>query len=352
MSNVPSSTVETALSAVRKHARVVIHFHPDRPALGSVDQPRTVSSALLSSGVYQSQFETGISNGSVSAWAGGARDEWERALFGGAYHGETASQAPTPMPLSLLITSTAPDERKPVKGPHLRPKYGALDLMRCADGPAPRFGSCFFVLRPEVTARTTFTFGGSQDLPKVVGTADEMTSIVNSVFEEAFLRDSALGVSPLRPAALMKRVLDLETTVTRDAVLSRNLDHLVEAQVHGDVLLARDIEELVVDPSFKGSETGTDLENMSVRYGFPIRWHPGYRLRIEDVPLDFRGPTMPSLAARVTKGGYVDAEAIGSGVQDLVKNPDTWKDRGSYPEVLQELKLLWHVLVRYGLPIE
>ncbi|MDC2943638.1 DUF3626 domain-containing protein, partial [Bacillus thuringiensis] len=27
-----------------------------------------------------------------------------------------------------------------------------------------------------------------------------------------------------------------------------------------------------------------------------------------------------------------------------------WSNRGTYEEVLQELKLLWHVLVRFGEP--
>jgi hypothetical protein len=64
--------------------------------------------------------------------------------------------------------------------------------------------------------------------------------------------------------------------------------------------------------------------------------------------MDFRGSTMPSLAARVAKDGIVDAEAIGRGVGDLSRDPGAWKDRGTYAEVLQEFKLLWHVLVRFG----
>jgi hypothetical protein len=35
--------------------------------------------------------------------------------------------------------------------------------MHYPDGPAPRFGSCFFLLRPNVAKRSTFTFGGSHE---------------------------------------------------------------------------------------------------------------------------------------------------------------------------------------------
>jgi hypothetical protein len=87
---------------------------------------------------------------------------------------------------------------------------------------------------------------------------------------------------------------------------------------------------------------------MSTKYNFPLRWHQGFRMRVADVPTDFRGPTMPSLAARVARDGIVDAEATGRGAKELSKDIELWKDRGTYAEVLQELKLLWHVLVRFG----
>ncbi|MBH5318313.1 DUF3626 domain-containing protein [Paenibacillus sp. GSMTC-2017] len=38
--------------------------------------------------------------------------------------------------------------------------------------------------------------------------------------------------------------------------------------------------------------------------------------------------------------------------QPIANGPSIWSDRGTYNEVLQQLKLLWHVLVRYGKPME
>ena len=60
---------------------------------------------------------------------------------------------------------------------------------------------------------------------------------------------------------------------------------------------------------------------------------------------------MPSLAERVARNGTVDAAAIGVTARKLAESPEQWSDRGTYPEVLQELKLLWHVLVRTGSPV-
>jgi hypothetical protein len=320
MCNLPPSDIDFVLASIRQYACIALHFHPDRPV-----GPRTVSRSLLEDGIYKSQFETGISNGHVSAHQGGARDEWERSLFNGAYN----------------VSGVDPTQR---------PKYGALDLMQSPDGPAPRFGSCFFILKPEVSARSTFTFGGSQAGPKYQGTLDEFHLVLDAIFEECYTRDFALGVSNIRPAQLAERLRNLEKSFynTSTGCPSRNLDHFIEAQVHGEVLLSRDVKELVADPSFRGSETGQDLEDMSRRFGFTLRWHRGFRIKAVEVPLNFRGPTMRTLAERVARDGFVDAEAIGSGVRELTSDKKAWRDRGTYEEVLQELKLLWHVLVRFG----
>ena len=319
LSNIPSSSLNLALDSIRQYACVALHFHPDRPV-----GHRTVASGLLEDGIYKSQFETGISNGLVSA-PGGPRDEWERTLFNGAYSGVEATH---------------------------RPKYGALDLMRSLDGPVPRFGSCFFVLKPDVSQRSTFTFGGSQADPKYRGTVEEFHGILNAAFEECFTRDFALGVTNIRPSKLMERIIQLNNPVQNETSPSRNLDHYVEAQVHGDILLGRDILELVADPSFHGTDTGRDLEAMSLKYEFHLRWHQGFRMQIVHVPKDFRGPTMPSLAVRIAENGLIYGKAIGTAVRELSRDPEAWKDRGTHPEVLQELKLLWHVLVRFGKEVE
>lgn len=73
---------------------------------------------------------------------------------------------------------------------------------------------------------------------------------------------------------------------------------------------------------------------------------------IDEVPPDFRGPSMPSLAKRIGQNNVIEASTIGTAIMDLKRNPASWSERGTYNEVLQELKLLWHVLVRYGKPLD
>ena len=72
-----------------------------------------------------------------------------------------------------------------------------------------------------------------------------------------------------------------------------------------------------------------------------------------DVPDDIRGPRMPALAASITSNSEktLDSKAIGCGVQRLHKKYNLDHDRTSYDEALQNLKLLWHVLVRCGVPV-
>ncbi|MGH9146849.1 MAG: DUF3626 domain-containing protein [Vicinamibacterales bacterium] len=327
----------TAMECVRVHARVVLHFHPDR--FGT--KPFPVAEALLKEGVYRNQFETGLSTGSLSAFPGGARDSWERSLFGGAYHAGGVSDSE-------------------------RPKYGALELVRYADGPIPRFGSCYFVMQPTVSSRTSFTFAGSED-PRAterLGTIGQMDNVMAALFAEIEaggmaappwppFRAPTLGLSNLTVASLLDVLRELASPKEEPADLpaGRVLDTQIEAQVHGPVDLQEDIELLVADPAFARTTTGETLRELALRYGFPLRWHCGFQLAVGRVPEDFRGPAMPRLAQRIAdENGMIDAAVIGTAEASLHHHPELWRDWGSREEALQHLKQLWHVLVHYGAP--
>lgn len=301
----------------------------------------TVVQALLEGGQYRSQFETGLSSGGLTAFPGGARDSWEQVLFGGAYH-------------------------SPATSPGERPKYGALELVRYPDGPWPRFGSCYFVLREDVSWRTSFTFAGSEhpDAADRLGTIDALDGVLAPLLAEVASGNGApvpwppfaaptLGIRGATVRGLLERVSS-ELVIARTNPLvggaGRVLDTGIEAQIHGPIDMHRDIEQLVADPSFIGTPTGDALANLSRKYAFPLDWHCGFRLAARDVPADFRGPAIPELARRIAEDGVIDAAAIGTAQRSLRLSPEAWQDCGRPEETLQHLKQLWHVLVHYGEP--
>ncbi len=260
---------------------------------------------------------TGLSAGSRSAVHGGERHRFEREFFAGAY-----------------------DDIDPASGEH--PVYGAWDLMVDDHGGSPRFGSCFLVLRSHVRERTTMCVGDTHAGPPDVGTFDEPWSILAGLAEQA-----AAG-------NLLNRRLDTDSVlailggqdVGRSA--SRDLDGYVEAQIHGGVDLAEDVEAIVLDPSFRGSDVERNLATAAERHGFELAWHLGSELAVADVPDDFRGPTMPALARRVAgASGVVHARAIG-----IIAGEHSYEDPtplGDQPEsTMQQLKYLWHTLLAYG----
>lgn len=305
--------------------RVCVHFHPDR-----LDrQGRLVAQGLLADGQYRSQFETGLSSGSRTAHAGGERDEWERALFGGAYHAPGVSAAE-------------------------RPRYGALALIDHPDGPAPRFGSCHLVLRPQVLQRTTFTFAGSEQARAVerVGDLAVLDSVMAALLDEIARGEGArvpwppwqaptLGAPGLTVAGLVAR-LSRPADHPRPSAPGRVLDSGIEAQIHGPIVLGRDVEALVTDPSFDATPTGVLLDELGRQHGLARRRHGGFRLAASAVPADFRGPAMPALARRIAgPDGVLDAAVIGTAERSLHHQPEQ-------AETWQHLKQLWHVLVHHG----
>jgi hypothetical protein len=42
---------------------------------------------------------------------------------------------------------------------------------------------------------------------------------------------------------------------------------------------------------------------------------------------------------------------IGNAAVSLSRQPESWRDWGTYDETLQHIKQLWHVLAYYGQPL-
>ncbi|MEV6815768.1 DUF3626 domain-containing protein [Micromonospora sp. NPDC051296] len=320
---------EQLVAAFGRAGRVTINFHPDR----LIADGRTVAEALAAEGVYRSQFETRISNGGLTAYPGGDRDRWEQRLFGGAY-------------------------QRPGVRPADRPKYGGLNLLDHPDGASPRFGSCHLRLRPEVLARTTFCFGDSHLGPRDVGTVDVVEPVLAALLAATVDTGVSLGRPGMDLVALTGELLrHREDVAAAPRAAGRALDDYVEAQVHGDIRLAADVLELVVDPSFRGTGIAAALADAARRYGFPLGWHAGFTLPAHQVDAEFRGPAIPPLAARVhaefaRPGEPLHAALIGRAAASVVTDPGRWVDRGPVSDTLQHLKQLWHVLVHFGTPYE
>ncbi len=318
MSNIDTAAVHKAMQALHQHGRVALHFHPDR-----IDsRGLSVAAGLLKDGFYKSQFETHISNGQLSPELGGPRDHWENQLFGHSYSG--------------------------VK---LRPKYGALDLGLSPTGPAPRFGSCYFLTHTQVLSRCTFSYMDSYRLPKEKGTLSCFEVILAALLSECFERQYALGVKEIKPADMVNHLwqqLPQGVRARFDMPALSNLDHYIEAQIHGEVSLEHDIGYLVADPSYKDTDIGELMQSMCHEYDIELLWHQGYQLDVEQVPDDFRGATMPELAKVIARDKQINADIIGRAAQVLTEKPVPWSQRTKQAQQVQQLKLMWHVLVKFG----
>ncbi|MEU1894290.1 DUF3626 domain-containing protein [Streptomyces pristinaespiralis] len=276
-----SDTPDAARERALRHVAELSSGRPLDPALrvtlnfhpDRTAQGRPILEALAESGVYVSQFVTGTSNGGLTAFPGGDRWRWESRIFGGAYDYAAAWE---------------------------RPVYGALNFRRKPVGAAPRFGSAHFRLAAHIPARTTFCYPDSCVDPSDFGVADRMG------------------------------LIELALADRQDA-----LDDYIEAQVHGQVRLDRDVEALVLDPCYRG----TDVEEAARRLPCPVEWHPGFRLTVGELcryPA-YRGQEYVDLGARIAVDGLLDARIVGDAVRAGCYDP-------------QAVKKVWHCLARFGAP--
>ncbi|WP_245735650.1 DUF3626 domain-containing protein [Pedococcus cremeus] len=248
--------------------RVTLNFHPDRVA-GEL----LTLEAMVRDGVYRSQFETGTSNGGLTAHPGGNRWLWEERLFGGAYNDAPVSE---------------------------RPKYGALNHRRRSLGGAPRFGSAHLRLAEHTLGRTTFCFPDSFMEPTDFGTAHRF-----DLLRLAHEFDAAQG----DPAA--------------DDGDGDLLDDYIEAHVHGTVDLVHDVEALVLDPCYRD----TRIEAIAEELGVPVEWHEGRVLTVHELDRHhgYRGPAAVELGHQVAEQGRLDARVIGDAARTGSFHPQTVK---------------------------
>jgi hypothetical protein len=166
-------------------------------------------------------------------------------------------------------------------------------------GGSPRFGSAYLRLTPAALARTTFCYPDSVFEPAHFGVASRVSALVALAEGD--------GKDPL--------------------------DDYVEAQVHGVVDLARDVEAIVLDPCYRGSA----VEMIAGKLGCPVQWHGGFVLSSAELRRhpEYRGPEFVSLGLSLARGGRLDARIIGDAART-----------GRYDE--QALKRVWHYVARFG----
>ncbi|NOU49934.1 DUF3626 domain-containing protein [Pseudoalteromonas sp. JBTF-M23] len=226
---------------------VTINFHPDR----FTTENKPILQAIAADGYLKSQFETGTSNGGLTAYAGGERWLWEQRVFDGAY--DDASNC-------------------------LRPKYGALNFRNYETGASPRFGSAYFQLKPHVCARTTFCYPDSYFEPEDFAVFNRISSLI----------DKALASN------------------------SDLLDDYIEAHIHGKISIKDDIECLVLDPVFRTSRIEQQAFNLGVPVKWHNGYRLSLE-EMSRYP-DYRGQKYIDLAKELAQNGHINAKVLGLAV--------------------------------------
>ena len=322
MSNIKFDEIVRLKEAIKKKARIAIHFHPYR----IVKDSKTVIESIIETGQYHNQFETKVSNGSLTAFKGGKRDVWENLLFGQIYKENEIPNS-------------------------LRPKYGSLALISHSDGPSPRFGSCYFLTKPELSKYATFTYLDSYMNPKEKGTINFFEEILACLLSECFERDYAIGENQIRPNDLMRKIhqsLNQDYASISENPISKNLDHYIEAQIHTEISLMNDIDYLIVDAAYRHTEYENLFKKVCELNPIELIWNKGRELEIKDIPENFRGPEMPTIAKEIAVNDKINAYLLGLAEKKYKEKIEEEKVRQGKN---QQLKYLWHTLIKYGKPI-
>ena len=296
LSAIKSRTDDELLSSFKiidtRRMAVTLNFHPDR----LLPNGQLLLEAMAKDDLYASQFVTGTSNGGLSAFPGGKRWEWESRIFGRAYDEVPGSE---------------------------RPVYGGLNYLHKPVGASPRFGSAHFRLRPHMLVRTTFCYPDSVYEP-----TDFAVAAVHPCDIETVSNNRFADVSESCRRLISLAVADYSEGSTRDP-----LDDYIEAHIHGPVVVSRDIEALVLDPCYRG----TEVEEAAKKLPCPIEWHAGYRLSVDVMKQypHYRGQQFVDLGSVLARDSYIDPLIVGEAVRVPHNDP-------------QDIKKVWHYLAHFG----
>lgn len=297
---------------------ITINFHPDRFA----NNGKTVLENLIGQGLYHGQFRTGTTNGGKTAYIGGERYLWEQQLFRDAY----------------------PDNSLD------RPKYGALNVFRYIDGASVRFGSCYFVMKQEISNRCTFSYGDSSINPTTLCTSDVFIGILADLLSDVQNKARMLNQVVSSQQEALAILLNKCDTMKN---IGRNLDYCIETHIHGDVSLLEDVESFYVDSSFQNTIVEGQAEELCQKYGINLEWIPKRQVLVKEMGELFRGSMIPVVAKKIdclfgNHQGIINANLIGQASRDSVMNPENWNEIGNGTDVFQYLKQLWHTVGYFG----
>mmetsp|Transcript_28736 Transcript_28736/g.46288 ORF Transcript_28736/g.46288 Transcript_28736/m.46288 type:complete len:805 (+) Transcript_28736:70-2484(+) len=223
--------VGKTLEWVRDRAPIIVHV--DLAAYGM---------RLARDTHYRNQFETNTSRGTLCH---ATRARWEGALFDAAYA----------------------DAR-----PEHRCKYGVLNVTNDPQGvrKCRGYGASYFLLR-NVRLRTTFAANDSAGINiEDIATVDYYAHVLEK-YSDAELKSTVQVASG--------HVFCCDSEV---------ITHYKEAQIHGDICLAENVELIMLHPSMRADCHAEMLRQLSARCKAPLVWMEGF-----DDENVFEGETSP-----------------------------------------------------------
>ena len=111
------------------------------------------------------------------------------------------------------------------------------------------------------------------------------------------------------------------------------LDRYVEAHIHGEIRIDRDVDALVLDPIYQG----TNIEKLANELPCKIECHEGYRAEVDVFSAfpEYRGEEFIELARQIAVNNLITPDVLSHAIYQQ-----------GFDE--QNVKKVWHYLARFG----
>ena len=199
--NLDEGDLQLVINYVQNMAPIIIHLKLD-----------AILDYLCDDIYYRNQFQTSTSNGALSYQT---RIGWEARLFNNIYGDDDG---------------------------FYRVKYGPLNITNNHDGvvAAKGYGDSYLLLKNNIKERTTLTFGDSSNPNCEIATFNNFFHILNKLSDD-----------------LLDKIIKL--SIGDNFSFDSNYGFYLECQYHGEILLERDLEAIVVNRRHKNDKNFNEI---------------------------------------------------------------------------------------------
>lgn len=314
-------SIDSLIEKIFRNIFITVNFVPDRIC----GNEKLVIENILKQGKYHNQFKTGVTNGSLLATnPKSVRYKLEHDLFNGIYDHQESSPS--------------------------RPIYGALNLLKYANGAAPAYGSCFLTLKRDIYQKCTFAMlnDDSETNRPFKGTDRFFYPVLKAIFTQVLVKKHFLSKENYTVTKAIEYIESLNGCLTNE--INKTIYYYIEAHIHDIINFDKDVTSIHIDESYKNTVISFIAEKISQKYQINLFWIPERKAPVSTLVQnsDSTVRQLVSIISNRLHTDYINPKILGDVYRNRIMTED-WIEFGDLQNFNQLLRKVWYQVIYFAI---